>query len=74
MNKQRRADIQKIIDVLSRIDVQSISDEEQKAFDNLTEGLQAAERGQRMEEVAELLSETADELSELIFKLKECME
>jgi hypothetical protein len=69
MNKQRRADIQKIIDVLSRIDVQSISDEEQKAFDNLTEGLQAAERGQRMEEVAELLSETADELSELIFKL-----
>ena len=74
MNKQRRSEIQKIVDALSTLDIGSIGEEEQEAFDNLTEGLQAAERGQRMEEVAGTLSEAADTLADLITTLEGCLD
>lgn len=38
----------------------SLSDEEQEKFNNLSEGLQATERGQALEEAAGKLQEAAD--------------
>lgn len=72
MNKQARADLQKL--VLDRIaeakgiledvwnDLEFIKDEEQEKFDNLSEGLQASEMGQRLEESASSLDNAYSEL------------
>lgn len=74
MNKSRRKALQFVIDTLSTIDLQSISDEEQEAFNNMPEGLQSSERGERTQEIAEQLEEASNTLSELIDTLNSCLE
>lgn len=88
MNKERRKAINEAIDLLEGIQndfdrakalIADVAAEEQDGFDNLSEGLQAAERGQRMEEVAGWLQEVADELEALDFddlvgRLDDCKE
>ena len=49
-----------------RDDLEGVRDEEQDAFDNLPEGLQAAERGQDMEAAIEALTEAFETLEGLI--------
>jgi hypothetical protein len=51
--------------------VEEIKDEEQEAFDNLSEGLQQAERGQRMEEVIGILDDAESEISDTLEKIGE---
>ncbi len=46
--------------------VEEVSEAEQEKFDNLTEGLQAPERGQRMQEVAGELEGLVSTLDEVI--------
>lgn len=76
MNNDRRKDLDKAIDILTKIRddfdkakalIADAAEGEQEGFDNLTEGLQQAERGQRMEEVAGALQEAADEMEALDF-------
>ena len=76
MNKQRRNELQKAINFLNHIKndfentiaiIESAASEEQECFDNLTEGLQATERGQRMQEVAQTLQNIADSMSNFDF-------
>lgn len=88
MNKDRRARLQRAIDLLSEVQenyaealrlVSECADEEQEAYDNLTEGLQAAERGERMQEVAGELQSVQGELENidiesLVSQLEGCME
>ena len=80
MNKERRARLNGLQDLLQqtglsaamdnlktiRDDLEGVRDEEQDAFDNLPEGLQAAERGQDMEAAIEALTEAFETLEGLI--------
>lgn len=64
MNKTDRAELQKALDMIIQATeiVRSVGEQEQEKFDNLTEGLQASERGQRFEEIASQLSNATDTL------------
>ena len=64
MNKQRRTQIEKeLVDVQEALDalrtalqnLQDLATAEQECFDNMPEGLQASENGQRIEEIAQAL-------------------
>ena len=78
MNKDRRTRIatavseleallnSKIADI--RMEIESLRDEEQEAYDNLPESLQYAERGQVMEEAITNLDYAIDALSDDIFQ------
>ena len=67
MNKQRRAAIAKVIDKINqnKDELQSILDDEEYAFDNLSEGLQATDMGQTMEEAIDILGEAIEGLDEV---------
>lgn len=67
MNKQRRAAIAKVMDKINqnKDELQSILDDEEFAFDNLSEGLQATEMGQIMEEAIDVLGEAIEGLDEV---------
>ena len=64
MNKARRKQIESIMNRISeaKSDLEMVQDDEQSAFDNLTDSLQQTERGQQMEET---ISELADIVSNL---------
>jgi hypothetical protein len=69
MNAEGRKAIQTIIDMLQGISLDdtveqldTLADEEQGKFDNLSEGLQAAERGQKLEAAASALSSAKSSL------------
>ena len=73
MNKQDRATMAAILlalnDLKSQVenhsgDLQSLADAEQEKFDNMPEGLQAGEQGQKIEAAAEALSEAAQAVSD----------
>lgn len=76
MNKQGRAELDRASKLLdeARSIIETISEEEQEKFDNLTEGLQAAERGQRMEEVASTLAEQVEAIGDVMIALEEAQE
>ncbi len=66
MNAARR---KKLADALQRAgaladDVEAIASDEREAFDALPEGLQEAERGQAMSDMADALDELAGQLRE----------
>ena len=73
MNKQKRTELQSIIEELraSQNRIEIVMDDEQECFDNLTEGLQQTERGQRMEETVDILSSAIDSIEEAINALEE---
>lgn len=66
MNKQRRATIDKInslfTDALEML--QEVIEEEQEAFDNLPEGIQESERGEKIQEYLEVLNDAYDYIEE----------
>lgn len=70
MNKERRKQVK---DVIARIEalVQNILDDEEEAFDNMPEGLQASENGMISEEAQDNLSAAIDALEEAISYLEE---
>jgi len=72
MNKARRAKLKEALDILSAFDlgeveqiVADMQEEEQEGFDNLSEGLQASERGQAMETACAALEEAKDSIAEI---------
>lgn len=74
MNKMRRMALKAIVvqmDALSETlaeikeALEGICDEEQEAFDNMPEGLQASERGEQMQEYIETMSEAVEALDAL---------
>ena len=76
MNKADRAQLAKasaLIDEAKSI-VEAVGEAEQEKFDNLTEGLQAAERGQKMEEVATDLAELVGTLEEAVSTIERAAE
>lgn len=61
MNSKRRSRLQEGIDILGEV-----IDGEQEAFDNMPENLQAAEKGQAVEEGLDNLNEAKDLLEEIV--------
>lgn len=68
MNSQNRKDLQKAVDLINEANsiIETIRDEEQEKFDNLSEGLQASERGQAFEENAANLDSVFSDLENAI--------
>lgn len=68
MNNTKRKELSKAIDLLNqaRDIVDTIMNDEQEGFYNMTEGLQQTERGQAMEEAAENLGCAIDSIDEAV--------
>lgn len=76
MNNQRRKRIENLIKILEDLqpEIDSVAEEERDAFDNLPESLQQADRGSRMEEVADALEEVSSDIEDMIATLYESLE
>lgn len=57
MNKERRKVLERV-----KEDLQILLDAEQEAYDNLPEGIQAGERGDKMQETINAMQNAFDEL------------
>ena len=73
MNKNRRKAIAEVRDILESgtSNLEVIRGEEQESFDNLPEGIQESERGEKMSECIEYLEEAIETLGEAIDNLDE---
>ena len=69
-NKERRKQVKDVIMRIAAL-VQNILDDEEEAFDNMPEGLQASENGMVSEEAQDNLSAAIDALEEAISYLEE---
>lgn len=76
MNKQRRKNLENIIDHLDalRITLEELRDEEQEAFDALPEGFQTTERREAMEAAISSMEEALDNIDYAISSIEEAME
>lgn len=66
------SDITDLLDSAKSV-VEEVGSDEQESFDNMTEGLQKSERGQRMEEVAGSLDEANSDISNLSSSIQEAV-
>lgn len=66
MNKQRRIRVKDALELIDRARgiLEEVRDEEQESFDNLPEGLQEGEKGERMQENIDALEDFLDNLEE----------
>lgn len=73
MNAKQRKQINKMISDLEQMkaDAEMLQSDEQTKFENLTEGLQQADNGQKIEQAAEALGEIDSLIDEVISKLEE---
>ena len=73
MNKARRKAIAEVRDILESAtsNLEVIRDEEQESFDNLPDGIQESERGEKMSECIEYLEEAIENLGEASDNLDE---
>ena len=73
MNKERRKTLSAIADAVSaqREALQEVLDEEQEAFDALSEAQQEGERGEAMQAVIDSLTEAVDGLDNVAVALEE---
>lgn len=76
MNKERRKTLQGIIDELEsqKENIETLQEEEQEAYDNLPESIQASDRGDAMCENADGLADAASDLEDVISVLQEILE
>jgi DNA repair ATPase RecN len=74
MNNERRKQIEEAQNLLdnAREILDLAANEEQDSFDNLPEGLQASERGERMEEIATQLADVVTILEDAFETLNDC--
>lgn len=73
MNKERRKKLACVINKLqdNASILMAIQEEEQMAFDNLPEGLQTSEKGEKMEEAASQLEEAVSQIEDIVQNLEE---
>ena len=73
MNKERRKRISDAMSAIGKIEelIQNILDEEQEAYENMPEGLQASENGMISEEAQENLDAAIEALEEAVGYLEE---
>jgi hypothetical protein len=73
MNKERRKEIGRALDKLdeARVILETVGDEERDYFDNMPEGIQNSEKGERADEVADGIYDVYNEIETLISNLEE---
>ena len=66
MNNQRRNELKKAGEALDTVlaDIQILHDEEEKAFENLPEGLQQAEKGEVMQAAMDAMEKVMSAIEE----------
>lgn len=69
MNKERRKTLEK-----ARCLIEEVKDDEQTAFDNLSEGLQTAENGQKMETAVNELDNAISSLEDAVSNIETASE
>jgi hypothetical protein len=76
MNNQRRKEINLIIGELAelRSRLETVQSEEQEAYDNMPEGLQQSERGEKAEAACSLLDDAMGAFDEIENALNEAAE
>lgn len=76
MNKQRRTEIEAVLNELAdlRSRIESIQSDEQDAYDNMPEGLQQSERGQKAEEACSRLEDAVTAFDDIESALNDAME
>ncbi len=72
MNKERRKAINEIIGRLDELkaDIEALQDEEQEYYDNMPEGIQYGEKGNRAQEAIDALEEAVSNLDDAIGSLE----
>ena len=75
MNKARRKQIAEAIALIEQAQtiLADVAADEQEAFDNMPEGLQQADNGQKMEEAIRTLEEKNSDLETTIDELRELL-
>ena len=75
MNKERRKAIEEIIDQLGTLkeQIESVSEEESEAYDNLPESIQYSEKGEAISENASDLEQAASDLDDIMSTLQDIM-
>lgn len=68
MNKSRRKQIDEILEQLNPLllEIESVKDEEQEAYDNLPESIQNGDKGEKMSDAVNTLEYAFDSLTEVI--------
>jgi hypothetical protein len=68
MNIDNRKDLNKAYELLEEAKalIEAVGEAEQEKFDNMSEGLQQTERGQRMEECASELADAASSIDDIL--------
>lgn len=76
MNKQRRNRIEEVVATLDGIYevLNDLECEEQQALDNMPESFQESERGERMQEIIDYLSDAASSIEEAEESLNSAIE
>ena len=76
MNKNDRKELEKALTLLGEAQeiIDAIKDGEQEKFDNLSEGLQQTEKGQKFEETVSTLEDAWSSIDEAIGSINEAME
>lgn len=83
MNKQKRDELaiihQKLTNMLDTLtvisaDVEEMKDEEQEKYDNMSEGFQQSENGQKIEAAATALDNAVSELQQMESSLQTALE
>lgn len=74
MNAARRKELSKAIDLIEQAKeiISAVAEEEREAYDNLPEGLQESEMGEKMNEIADDLEYV--DLDEVIDTIQEIIE
>lgn len=76
MNAARRKAISEAIALIDQAHdlVENVANGERESFDNLPEGLQESERGERMDEIASALEEAYMTLTDVVDQLTDACE
>ena len=76
MNKARRKAIEEIIGKLEELkdQLEILSTEELEAYDNLPEGIQSSERGERMSEGVDDIDNATGSIEDAIYTLTDLIE
>jgi len=76
MNKNDRKELDKALELLAQAKeiIESIRDGEQEKFDNLSDGLQQTENGQKLENAASTLDDAFNSIEEAEGSINEAME
>lgn len=76
MNNTTRKELEKAIALIddAKEIVERIKDEEQEKYDNLSDGLQQSEKGQRFEEIVSTLDDVFSQLEEAVGNIYEAVQ